>query len=186
MAHATPHDAINQYGQRPGPGIPAKGIDELKAGAGDHQTTDGGKDHQEYTQKAALHGVAGHLDHQGVVGHRYSGVEDRVADIIGNEHEQVFQCVRCFLRYHEYDDAGDREGNAASQQPAASLAELGILALVDNVSHDQVGNAVKQTGNQHDSTDYTGAQTNDVCVVEGQERHDGDEHECIGEILPIP
>ena len=126
---------------------------QIQAGAGHNQTAAGGKNHQEDSQQSPFHGASCHLHHQHVIGNRHCGVENRVAYIVGNKYEYVFQHVRSILRNHKYEHTAECVRNAAPEQPFSRLSEFRRLRMVDDISHRQIGDAVKYSGYKHDGTD---------------------------------
>ena len=170
MQQAADH-GINRNNNDPRPLIAAERFrSRIHCGLDAHCADDSAK-HNKHAQNAALDRVGGQVGGHGIIRNIESGEADGVAEIIGYGDVDILDDFAGVRRNGHHQNAADGKGYTHAQHPDSGAPMLGVSAVNDH-AHEDVGDTVKQPGNQHDGADDAGVQTKHVGIIEENEGSD--------------
>ena len=162
------NDCPNAHGLDPCHLIRTKYLDERQSECHCNDTSERRHCHAENAEQITSVGRTRHHCGHRAIRQVYSSVQNRCHQIVCDKDVPELQHWSC-LRHHHKQNSSYTKRNCHPQNPRTRLAPLGIC-LADNNAHDEVGNAVQTTRNNHNQTDRHRRNANVVGIKQSDER----------------
>ena len=172
---------INQRDLDPCGLVAAHAVDDRQRCRGYNHVADRRHGHTEQVDFRQILLVARHQRRHRAVRQVERRVNDRCTQVIGYKNVDTLYDCRCISRQAEQCDRCNAVRQGHPEHPCAAAAMLG-MHLVHDQANRHVGQAVKNTGHQHDHTDHSGRYAHDVGVEVGDKAARQGEHDVTGHV----